>query len=129
MRILWQAGLAAQQRQFHWDKRRRQYVQLQPGEQVQAGKRKRTESGKLGAKKKGDGASGGIYKKWVRSSKLRVPAAGELMEGSGGADASGLAERHVPSFCFVSMSMHAENQAYIARSRLWLKNPVAIDHI
>ncbi|CAL8470205.1 g9747 [Coccomyxa elongata] len=71
------AGMAAQQRKFHWDKRKRRYIQLQPNEKVQAGKRKRTESGKLG--QKGDAPSG-LYKKWVRSSKLRVPATGELPE-------------------------------------------------
>ncbi len=69
--------MAAQQRRFHWDKRKRRYIQLQPNEKVQAGKRKRTESGKLG--QKGDAPSG-LYKKWVRSSKLRVPATGELPE-------------------------------------------------
>ena len=69
--------MAAQQRKFHWDKRKRRYIQLQPNEKVQAGKRKRTESGKLG--QKGNTPSG-LYKKWVRSSKLRVPATGELPE-------------------------------------------------
>lgn len=89
--LLVQAGLAAQQRRFHWDKRRRQYVQLQPNEHVQAGKRKRTESGKQRAKD--GGKPTGIYNKWVRSSKLRVPAAGELMEGRG-ADTANLADRY-----------------------------------
>jgi hypothetical protein len=88
--VLRQAGLAAQQRRFHWDKRRRQYVQLQPGEHVQAGKRKRTESGQLGARK-GD-KSTGVYKKWMKSSKMRVPVAGEVIEGKE-ADTSQLADR------------------------------------
>ena len=92
--MLVQAGLAAQQRRFHWDKRRRQYVQLQPNEHVQAGKRKRTESGKQRAKD-GDKPTG-IYNKWVRSSKLRVPAAGELTEG-GEADTAHLADRYASS--------------------------------
>lgn len=30
---------------YHWDKRHRKYVQLQPGEQLRAGKRMRAESG------------------------------------------------------------------------------------
>lgn len=84
-----QAGLAAQQRRFHWDKRKRRYVQLQPDEKVQAGKRKRTESGKMGRKR--DQPSG-LYKKWVRSSKLRVPATGELPD-AGMKDAVNLSER------------------------------------
>ena len=40
--------MAGGQRRFHWDKRKRQYVQLQPDEGVMANKRVRssTESGK-----------------------------------------------------------------------------------
>ena len=43
-----QDGMASCQRRFHWDKRKRQYVQLQPDEGVRASKRVRssTESGK-----------------------------------------------------------------------------------
>lgn len=84
-----QAGMAAQQRKFHWDKRKRCYIQLQPNEKVQAGKRKLTESGKLGHK--GNQPSG-LYKKWVRTSKLRVPATGELPD-AGVKDAASLSER------------------------------------
>lgn len=32
-----QEGLSGQKKNFHWDKRRKRYVQLQPGEQVTAG--------------------------------------------------------------------------------------------
>lgn len=106
---LMQAGLAAQQRRFHWDKRRRQYVQLQPNEHVQAGKRKRTESGKQRAKD--GGKPTGIYNKWVRSSKLRVPAAGELMEGAGGADTAHLADRYASGMHPVFFVWNGSNKA------------------
>lgn len=33
------AGIAASKGSYHWDKRHRKYVQLQPGEAVRAGKR------------------------------------------------------------------------------------------
>ncbi len=82
--------MAAQQRRFHWDKRKRCYIQLPPNEKVQAGKRKRTESGKLG--QKGSQPSG-LYKKWVRSSKMRVPATGELPD-AGVKDTANLSDRY-----------------------------------
>lgn len=38
-------GIAASKGGYHWDKRHRKYVQLQPGEALRAGKRVRAESG------------------------------------------------------------------------------------
>lgn len=70
--------MVMQKRRFHFDKRKRRYVQLQPDEKVQAGKRKRTESGKT--PKSSADESTGVYKKWMRKSKLRVPAVGELAD-------------------------------------------------
>ena len=70
-----QAGLASQQRRFHWDKRKRAYVQLQSGEQVKAGKRMRVESGALVA---GKAQPSGMYQRWSRATQLRVAAPGDL---------------------------------------------------
>ena len=41
------AGIEDQKRQYHWDKRHKKYVQLGAHETVKAGKRVRTESGKV----------------------------------------------------------------------------------
>ena len=40
-------GMSAASRQFHWDKRKRKFVQLGSNEKVQGGKRIKTESGKV----------------------------------------------------------------------------------
>lgn len=63
--------MAKGHRQFHWDKRKKKYVQLQGGEELRAtGKRIITESGVKVSKRK-TGASG-IYEAWVKKSKVRV---------------------------------------------------------
>ena len=67
--------MASQQRRFHWDKRKRQYVQLQPGEKLKAGKRMRVESGALVA---GKAQPSGMYERWSRATQLRVAAPGDI---------------------------------------------------
>lgn len=58
-------------RQFHWDKRKKKYVQLQGGEEVRAsGKRIITESGAKVSKRKA--GPSGIYEAWVKKSKTKV---------------------------------------------------------
>lgn len=84
-----------QMRRFHFDKRKRRYIQLQPDETVQAGKRKRTESGKRS--KTGGDESSGVYKKWMQKSKLRVPAVGELADTKS-PDAHDLSLRQLPRY-------------------------------
>lgn len=69
-----QEGLTKHQRNYHWDKRKRQYIQLQPGEQVVAGKRLKTESGKS---VKGKTEASGLYKKWSRAHQARVMPVGQ----------------------------------------------------
>jgi len=92
------AGQRAQRAQYHWDKRGKKYVKLQPGEVLKGGKRVKTESGKLVAQKGSGGGSssgkkggkkeaGGIYEKWSRKTKLRIGAPGG---GGGGAGSRGL---------------------------------------
>lgn len=85
-----QAGLASQQRRFHWDKRKRAYVQLQSGEQVKAGKRMRVESGALVA---GKAQPSGMYQRWSRATQLRVAAPGDLEDPSAKPHAN-LADRY-----------------------------------
>lgn len=68
-----QAGMAQQQRRFHWDKRKRQYVQLQPNERVFAGKRIKTESG---GHTKGQAKSSGLYKKWSKAHHTKIMPVG-----------------------------------------------------
>uniref|UniRef100_A0A7S3XG40 RNA helicase n=1 Tax=Picocystis salinarum TaxID=88271 RepID=A0A7S3XG40_9CHLO len=58
-------------RQYHWDKRKKKYVQLQGGEEVRAsGKRIITESGAKVSKRKA--GPSGIYEAWVKKSKTKV---------------------------------------------------------
>ncbi|GAB4823750.1 hypothetical protein N2152v2_010796 [Parachlorella kessleri] len=66
-------GMKRQKAQFHWDKRSKKYVKLQPNEVVKAGKRVRTESGGKGR----DAAPGGLYKKWAKQNRMRVAATGQ----------------------------------------------------
>ena len=81
--------MAAQQRRFHWDKRKRQYVQLQPGERVKAGKRMRVESGALVSAK---AQPSGMYERWSRATQLRVAAPGDI-EDPGAKQHGNLADR------------------------------------
>lgn len=39
------AAIASSKGSYHWDKRNRKYVQLQPGETMRAGKRMRSDAG------------------------------------------------------------------------------------
>lgn len=85
-----QEGLANQARNWHWDKRKKRYIMLQPGETVTAGKRGRSESG---VKSKRDAASTGLYRKWMKSSQQKVAAPGDLEEPSSSAQAPDLSKR------------------------------------
>ena len=69
-----QEGLTKHQRNYHWDKRKRRYVQLQPGEQVIAGKRLKTESGKS---MRGKQEASGLYKKWSKAHQAKVMPVGQ----------------------------------------------------
>lgn len=87
-----QAGLSQQARQFHWDKRKRRYIQLQPGEQLKAGKRmKGGNNGLTPAKKSKEGV--GLYKKWSRAHQTKVTPVGQLEDSKAGSISSGLADR------------------------------------
>ncbi|KAJ9529743.1 hypothetical protein QJQ45_014516 [Haematococcus lacustris] len=80
-----QEGMAAQQRRWHWDKRKKKYVRVAGSEATagQAARRVKNESGKT-AVKGVDGRNKGIYQKWVKSQHRRVAASGSLeAEGSG----------------------------------------------
>lgn len=69
-----QEGMRAQQRQYHWDKRKKRYVQIQGAEMSKGTKRIRTESGKSMEMEK---MEKGLYKKWVKYNKQRVATRGE----------------------------------------------------
>ncbi|KDD71708.1 hypothetical protein H632_c4526p0, partial [Helicosporidium sp. ATCC 50920] len=69
---------------FHWDKRSKRYVQLQPSERLLAGKRQRE---KPGVKKK-DSKAKGIYAKWSKRTRLSVGGV-----GADGAQADAVAEQ------------------------------------
>lgn len=81
--------MAQQQRRFHWDKRKKQYVQLQPNEQVLAGKRVRTESGNHA---KGEGKSSGLYRKWSKAHHTKILPVG-LPEDEHAPNVKGLGDR------------------------------------
>ena len=82
--------MASQQKRHHWDKRKRRYIQLQPKEEVKAGKRLKTESG---ARAVGGDAPSGLYQKWVKTNKRRVGHAGEEENGAAAAYSKNLANR------------------------------------
>lgn len=76
----------SQKRQWHWDKRKKRYVMLGDNETVRGGKRIKTESGQAVAGQgmaKGSSTNRGLYDKWVKSSHMRVAAAGTLEEDGG----------------------------------------------
>lgn len=83
--------MASQQKRHHWDKRKRRYIQLQPKEEVKAGKRLKTESGAKSAG--GDDAPSGLYQKWVKTNKRRVAPAGQEENGAAAAYSKNLANR------------------------------------
>lgn len=87
-----QEGMAHQSRRFHWDKRKRQYVQLQPGETVRAGKRHKTEAGKHTKLTAGSGGRG-LYAKWAKHNQSRIVAAGQMEDAKSVAAAKGLTDR------------------------------------
>eukprot|EP00803_Ostreobium_quekettii_P005085 evm.model.scf_2506.1 EVM.evm.TU.scf_2506.1 scf_2506:380-9034(+) len=68
-----QKELMEHQRRYHWDKRHRKYVCLQPSEIVKGGKRVLNESGVRIDQKNG---RRGIYEDWVRRNKTRLAAPG-----------------------------------------------------
>ena len=85
-----QDTMGSLQKRHHWDKRKRRYIQLQPKEEVKAGKRLKTESG---AKATGPDAPSGLYQKWVKTNKRRVAHAGEEENGAAAAYSKNLANR------------------------------------
>ncbi|KAF5837577.1 putative ATP-dependent RNA-helicase [Dunaliella salina] len=82
-------GMNQQRRQYHWDKRKRKYVQVS-GDDARAkgsSKKIRTESGKTIDK---DKAGKGIYARWVKSQHQRVAPVGtqEAEDAGPGGNAS-----------------------------------------
>lgn len=61
------SGQRTQRANYHWDKRSKNYIKLQPGEMVKAGKRV-TASKKLKTSKEGTG----LYAKWAKKNKVHV---------------------------------------------------------
>ena len=90
-----QEGMVEQRRNFHWDKRKKQYVQLQPGEKLRAGKRMRTESGASVLSKN---EPSGIYQKWSRAHQTKIAPTGQLEDAKAG-NGAGLADRSVLFEC------------------------------
>ena len=82
--------LASQQKRHHWDKRKRRYIQLQPNEEVKAGKRMRTESGARGVS---EDAPSGLYQKWAKANKRHV-VRGAQEDSSAAAYSKDLANRY-----------------------------------
>lgn len=87
-----QDTIAGAQKRHHWDKKKRRYIQLQPKEEIKAGKRLKTESG---AKATGDDGPSGLYQKWAKANKKRVTHTGEEESGAGAAYSKNLANRCV----------------------------------
>ncbi|CAI5950113.1 unnamed protein product [Closterium sp. NIES-64] len=75
-------GEGAQKRKsvFHWDKKSKKYIKLNPGETLGPSGKVRTESGT-----KTSAGSKGIYKRWKEKTHMRVGGRGPRMSGRGGA--------------------------------------------
>ena len=86
-----------QRKRYHWDKRKKAYVQLQPGEDVDvAGRRPRSESGakeKSGKQKKEKGSTGS-FQRWAKANRVKLPAAGQHEGTAGFADSKHLKDRY-----------------------------------
>jgi hypothetical protein len=74
--------MASQKRRYHWDARKRKYIQMQPDEEVRAGRRKVKDGMRI--KQLGTG----LYKKWVKQNKMQMPRPGEASEAAAPADLS-----------------------------------------
>lgn len=84
-----------QRKKYHWDKRKKAYVQLQPGEDIDvAGRRGRSESGakQQAGKKKKEGSTGS-FQRWAKANRVRLPAAGEHEGAAGFADNKQMKDR------------------------------------
>ena len=86
-----------QRKRYHWDKRKKAYVQLQPGEDLDvAGRRGKSESGaKQHAGKKKEKGSTGSFQRWAKANRVKLPAAGEYEGAAGFADNKHLKDRSV----------------------------------
>lgn len=85
--------MAQQSRQYHWDKRKRRYVQLQPGEQLRGGKRQKRDAAGPGGGKPAE--PGALYKKWAKAHGARVAAVGQAEDREATKLGSGVADRCV----------------------------------
>eukprot|EP00967_Tisochrysis_lutea_P062293 scaffold79937_cov18-Tisochrysis_lutea.AAC.1 len=109
------AGMTQQRRQYHWDKRKRKYVQVS-GDDARAkgsSKKIRTESGKAIDK---DKAGKGIYARWVKSQHQRVaPVGTHEAEDAGPGGGAGLQSQL--SRCASSrMRSHLHRWSWLRRS-------------
>lgn len=88
-----QDAMKSQQRQWHWDARKKRYVQQTGSDATARGRHKKikTESGKTVEAGKG---GKGLYQKWVKHNKVSIAAAGTMESGP---NADDLAGRFKPS--------------------------------
>jgi ATP-dependent RNA helicase DDX54/DBP10 len=68
-----EAGISKKRATYHWDKKKKKYIRLQPGEALTGSGKVKSESGaKVNA-----GQQKGLYKKWQARTHMKVATAGE----------------------------------------------------
>ena len=71
-----------QRANYHWDKKKRRYIKMQPGEELNA-KGKRSVKNEAGKKVKAAN-QGHLYKRWKQSTNMEIPASGQLESADAG---------------------------------------------
>jgi hypothetical protein len=68
-----EAGISKKRATYHWDKKKKKYIRLQPGEVLTGSGKVKSESGaKVNA-----GQQKGLYKKWQARTHMKVATAGD----------------------------------------------------
>lgn len=84
-----EAGITKKRATYHWDRKKKKYIRLQPGEVLTGSGKVKAESGaRVNA-----GQQKGLYKKWQARTHMKVATAGE--EGEDRPAGKGLHQRNV----------------------------------
>ncbi|GBG67628.1 hypothetical protein CBR_g757 [Chara braunii] len=78
------SGVAKKRATYHWDKRKKKYTRLLPGEKMTAAGKIKTESGV-----KVNKSQTGLYRKWQQRTKMKIPAVGTENEDERPSSAGG----------------------------------------
>lgn len=81
-----EAGITKKRATYHWDRKKKKYIRLQPGEVLTGSGKVKSESGaRVNA-----GQQKGLYKKWQARTHMKVATAGDEGEDRPAGEALGL---------------------------------------